>query len=154
MTAATDSDREAYFSRLAATYDRAEELADAFGSVGAFLAASFEEKLLAVVGPRQARAIVVEYDDFETLRDEATFPALLALDGVGGTSAGRVDAAYIRRTIHPPRDVLTAEQLAVKMGLVTHEESPDPPQADLRAFTGADRGAPPSAAGASREGRP
>lgn len=117
--------REEYFSRLGATHNHAEQLAETFESVPAFLGASFEGKLGAVVGSRQADAIVAEYPDFETFRNRVTFPDLIQLDGVGGTSGGRLAGAYLR-TINAPRDVLPADQLASQMGVLdTHPPSID-----------------------------
>lgn len=113
----SDERLEEYFSRLGATFDMAADLAAHWGEIDAFLAASFEDRLLAVVDSRQASIIVDAYDDFEHMRDTGGARKFRRLEGVGVTSAMRVDYAYIRRTIFTPRDVITAEELARKMGL-------------------------------------
>ena len=124
--------REAFFSRIGATHDLAEELATEFDSVAEFLDASFEAKLRAVVGTRQAQTIASEYRDFEHMRDVGGSRAFRSLDGVGGTSAMRVDYAYIRRTVFTPRDVLSAADVAEKMGFVTND--PTGSQAQLESW--------------------
>ena len=136
MTTAVRETRVEYFKRLGATDEFGKKLADEFDSVEAFLVASFEEKLRAVVGKPQAATIAGEYDGFEDLRDRSDSRQLRSLDGVGGQSAHAVDHAYIRRTIFTPRDVISSRALAVKMGLVRDIEPPSPPQAQLGRWSG------------------
>lgn len=123
---------EEYFSRLGATSDQAEYLAEEWEGASAFLAADFEEKLQAVVGPRQAAIIAEEFGTFRHLREHADASRLAALSGVGRTSASRVSNSYLRRTIHTtPRDVLPADDLASRMGLVGEATTPDEDAVDV-----------------------
>ncbi len=122
---------EDYFTRLGATSDAAESLADHFGDAESFLEASFQERLEAVVGTRQASAVVDEFDDFEQFRDWASYAQIADLGGIGRTSADKIARAYVSSRM-PPRDFLYAADLAEKMGLYDPDrEQPSGDQAEL-----------------------
>lgn len=120
-----------YFSRLGATHDAAETLAEEFGTIESFLDASFQDRLEAVVGTRQATAVVNEFNSFEHFRDWASYAQIAGLEGVGRASASRITEAFISSYL-PPRDFLRAEDLAEKMGLYDPDRvQPNSAQAEL-----------------------
>jgi hypothetical protein len=111
--------KEEFFNRLGATVPMAEELAKEFDSVAQFLEAHFKEKISPIAGQRKAEKIAAHYQDFEHMRDVGTYRQIGSIEGIGLTTGSQISDAYLRSTVTTPRDVLSATDLARKMGLAT-----------------------------------